>query len=141
MIKLIFKNGRTSMLIFLPFHEESDPYLQTLSKDLSYVTMRTLLTSLNETELVLSIPRFQIESKLNLASPLMRVSMKISIKHEYLISIVKVVTFNYNCYITIINFSYQQTLYYLYKDIIIIKYYIHITLKNIKKNIKKIEDV
>lgn len=86
------------MLIFLPSHEESDPHLQTLSKDLSYVTMRTLLTSLNETELVVSIPRFKIESKLNLASPLMRVSMKIIIKHKYLITIVITAIFNYYCY-------------------------------------------
>lgn len=79
-IKLIFKDGRTSMLIFLPSHEDSDPYLQILSKDLSYVPMRTLLTSLNETELVLSIPRFSIESKLDLRSSLMRVSIKTLIK-------------------------------------------------------------
>ncbi|EFN65867.1 Plasminogen activator inhibitor 1 [Camponotus floridanus] len=74
-VEIPYSNGRTSMLIFLPFHEESDPYLQILSKDLSYVTMRTLLSSLNETELVLSIPRFNIESKLNLASPLMRMGV------------------------------------------------------------------
>jgi len=104
------------MLIFLPSHEESDPYLQTLSRDLSYVTMRTLLSSLNETELVLSIPRFNIESKLNLASPLIRVSKKILIKHKYLIIIVIIVIFNYHCYTTIINFSYQ-TFYYIYKNI------------------------
>lgn len=76
LIKLLFKNGRTSMLVFLPSHEDSDPYLQTLFKDLSYVPMRTLLTSLKETELVLSIPRFSIENKLDLRSSLMRVSIK-----------------------------------------------------------------
>lgn len=74
-MNLIFQNGRTSMLIFLPSHEENDPSLQILSKDLSYVPMKTLLTSLNETELVLSIPRFTIESKLDLHSSLMRVSI------------------------------------------------------------------
>lgn len=71
--KLIFQNGRTSMLIFLPSNEQSD--LQILSKDLSYVPMKTLLSSLNETELILAIPRFSIESKLDLHSPLIRVSI------------------------------------------------------------------
>ncbi|CAL1688366.1 unnamed protein product [Lasius platythorax] len=74
-VEIPYSNGRTSMLIFLPSHEDSDPYLQILSKDLSYVPMRTLLTSLNETELVLSIPRFSIESKLDLRSSLMRMGV------------------------------------------------------------------
>lgn len=83
-IKLIFQNGRTSMLIFLPSHEESDPYLQILFKDLSYVPMKTLLTSLNETELILAIPKFSIESKLDLRSPLMRVSINLYTLHTLL---------------------------------------------------------
>ncbi|XP_071654183.1 uncharacterized protein [Temnothorax longispinosus] len=75
-VEIPYSNGRTSMLIFLPSHEESDPYLQILSKDLSYVPMKTLLTSINETELVLSIPKFSIESKLDLRSPLMRMGVQ-----------------------------------------------------------------
>jgi len=75
-VEIPYSNGRTSMLIFLPSHEENDPYLQILSKDLSYVPMRTLLTSLNETELLLAIPRFSIESKLDLRSPLMQMGVE-----------------------------------------------------------------
>ncbi|XP_012225010.1 uncharacterized protein Spn27A [Linepithema humile] len=74
-VEIPYSNGMTSMLIFLPAHEESDPYLQILSKDLSYVPMKTLLSSLNETEVLLSIPRFSIESKLDLRSPLMRMGV------------------------------------------------------------------
>ncbi|KAL6427473.1 hypothetical protein ACFW04_008768 [Cataglyphis niger] len=74
-VEIPYSNGRTSMLIFLPSHEDSDPYLQTLFKDLSYVPMRTLLTSLKEIELVLSIPRFSIENKLDLRSSLMRMGV------------------------------------------------------------------
>jgi len=69
------------MLIFLPFHEKSDPYLQILFKDLSYVPMKTLLASLNETELIVAIPRFSIESKLDLRSSLIRVSIKITFNY------------------------------------------------------------
>lgn len=76
----MFQNGLTSMLIFLPGHEETDPYLQILSKDLSYVPMRSVLSSLNETEMLLSIPRFSIESKLDLRLPLTRVSVNLRIK-------------------------------------------------------------
>ncbi|KYQ54644.1 Serpin B3, partial [Trachymyrmex zeteki] len=75
-VEIPYSNGRTSMLIFLPSHEESDPYLQILFKDLSYVPMKTLLTSLNETELILAIPKFSIESKLDLRSPLMRMGVQ-----------------------------------------------------------------
>ncbi|KAM0725674.1 Serine protease inhibitor 2 [Formica fusca] len=75
-VEIPYSNGRTSMLVFLPSHEDSDPYLQTLFKDLSYVPMRTLLTSLKETELVLSIPRFSIENKLDLRSSLMRMGVQ-----------------------------------------------------------------
>ncbi|XP_012528497.1 uncharacterized protein LOC105832254 [Monomorium pharaonis] len=75
-VEIPYSNGRTSMLIFLPSHQESDPYLQILSKDLSYVPMKTLLTSLNETDLILAIPRFSIESKLDLRSPLMRMGVQ-----------------------------------------------------------------
>lgn len=70
----MFQDGRTSMLIFLPSHEESDPYLQTLSRDLSYIPMKTLLANLYETDMVLILPRFSIESKLDLGAILMRVS-------------------------------------------------------------------
>ncbi|XP_014481109.1 PREDICTED: uncharacterized protein LOC106747753 [Dinoponera quadriceps] len=73
--ELPYSDGRTSMLIFLPAHEQSDPYLQILTKDLSYVPMKTLLASLMETEMLLSIPRFSIESKLDLRSPLMRMGV------------------------------------------------------------------
>ncbi|XP_011685298.1 PREDICTED: heparin cofactor 2-like isoform X2 [Wasmannia auropunctata] len=69
-VEIPYSNGRTSMLVFLPSHEESDPHLHILSNDLSYAPMRTLLTSLNETDLILGIPRFSIESKLDLHSPL-----------------------------------------------------------------------
>ncbi|XP_012064085.1 PREDICTED: uncharacterized protein LOC105627412 [Atta cephalotes] len=75
-VEIPYSNGRTSMLIFLPSHKESDPYLQILFKDLSYVPMKTLLTSLNETELILAIPKFNIESKLDLRSPLMRMGIQ-----------------------------------------------------------------
>ncbi|XP_011879335.1 PREDICTED: uncharacterized protein LOC105568344 [Vollenhovia emeryi] len=75
-VEIPYSNGRTSMLVFLPAHEESDPDLQILSKDLSYVPMKTLLTSLNETEMVLSIPRFSIESKLDLRPPLTRMGVQ-----------------------------------------------------------------
>ncbi|EZA57928.1 hypothetical protein X777_01942 [Ooceraea biroi] len=74
-VEIPYSNGRTSMLIFLPNQEENDPYLQVLSKDLSYVPMRTLLNSLNESELILVIPRFSIESKLDLRSPLTRMGV------------------------------------------------------------------
>ncbi|XP_029156604.1 uncharacterized protein LOC114929280 isoform X2 [Nylanderia fulva] len=74
-VEIPYSDGRTSMLIFLPSHEDSDPNLQILSKDLSYVPMRTLLSSLNETEIMLSIPRFSIESKLDLRSSLMRMGI------------------------------------------------------------------
>lgn len=67
------------MLIFLPAHENSDPYLQILSKDLSYVSMRTVLATLTETEILVAIPRFSIESKVDLRTPLMRVSSCIKV--------------------------------------------------------------
>ncbi|XP_011638346.1 uncharacterized protein LOC105428007 [Pogonomyrmex barbatus] len=75
-VEIPYSNGRTSMLIFLPSHEENDPYLQILSKDLSYVPMKTLLASLNETELLLVIPRFSIESKLNLYPALLHMGIQ-----------------------------------------------------------------
>lgn len=74
-MKLIFQNGRTSMLIFLPSNEGTDPHLKILSKDVSYVPLRTMLSQLSETELVLSIPRFSIENEIDLRSPLMRVNI------------------------------------------------------------------
>lgn len=63
------------MLIFLPSNPGSDPYLQTLSKDLSYVPVSVLLANLMETEMLLAIPRFSIENKVDLQAPLMRVSI------------------------------------------------------------------
>ncbi|KYM94473.1 Serpin B3, partial [Cyphomyrmex costatus] len=75
-VEIPYSNGRTSMLIILPSHKESDPYLQILVKDLSYVPIKTLLTSLNETELILAIPKFSIESKLDLRSPLMHMGVQ-----------------------------------------------------------------
>lgn len=80
LIQSVFQDGRTSMLIFLPNHE-NDPHLSILSRDLSRVSMRALLANLEETDVLLSIPKFSIESKLNLRSPLVRVS--ISQLHSY----------------------------------------------------------
>ncbi|XP_032678780.1 uncharacterized protein LOC116847660 [Odontomachus brunneus] len=74
-VELPYSDGRTSMLIFLPVHENTDPNLQILSKDLSYVPMRTLLAALTETEIVVAIPRFSIESKVDLRTPLMNMGI------------------------------------------------------------------
>ncbi|KAL0100192.1 hypothetical protein PUN28_019549 [Cardiocondyla obscurior] len=75
-VEIPYSNRRTSMLIFLPSHQDSDPNLVTLSKDLSYVPIKTVLNNLNETELVLSIPRFSIQSKLDLQAPLIRMGVQ-----------------------------------------------------------------
>ncbi|XP_015597657.1 uncharacterized protein LOC107268913 [Cephus cinctus] len=63
-VEIPYADGRLAMLLMLPHRERGN--LQTLSKDLSYTPISVLLDGLQETELLLSIPKFTIESKMDL---------------------------------------------------------------------------
>ncbi|KAG7201539.1 hypothetical protein KM043_004290 [Ampulex compressa] len=75
-IELPYSDRKTSMLILMPAHPEHDQDLRILSRDLSYMSMSFLLGNLQETEVLLSIPKFSIESKLDLISALTRMGIR-----------------------------------------------------------------
>ncbi|KAL2735249.1 antithrombin-III-like isoform X2 [Vespula squamosa] len=69
-IKIPYTDGKTAMIVLLPNNHDLDPYLQILSKDLSYIPMSALLANLYISEVNLILPKFSIESKLDLRSAL-----------------------------------------------------------------------
>lgn len=75
-IEIPYSDGKTSMLVLLPYRNSSNQGLRILIKDLSYIPLSTLLEQLHETEVYLSIPKFAIESKLDLRAPLERMGIK-----------------------------------------------------------------
>ena len=62
------------MILLLPTNQ-GEHALHILSKDLSYIPVSVLLKSLRETEMLLQVPRFSIENKLDLRPALERVSL------------------------------------------------------------------
>lgn len=75
-IEIPYSDRTTAMLIFLPNRKEGGQTLRTLAKDLSYIPISALLAHLEETEVFVSIPKFSIESKLDLRSPLERMGIR-----------------------------------------------------------------
>ena len=69
-----FQDQRLSMLVFLP-HNEGLQSIHTLSRDLSYTPISVILGMLKKTELILTLPKFSIESKHDLRGVLESVSL------------------------------------------------------------------
>ncbi|KAK2576905.1 hypothetical protein KPH14_005528 [Odynerus spinipes] len=74
-VEIPYSDGKTVMLVILPSNEKTDPYLQILSKDLSYIPMSSLLANLETSEINLILPKFSIESKLDLRPVLERMGI------------------------------------------------------------------
>ncbi|XP_034946955.1 uncharacterized protein [Chelonus insularis] len=64
-VEIPYSDGKYSMLILLP-HREGLRSLLILSKDIAYVSISTIMNTLQDTELILQLPRFTIESKTDL---------------------------------------------------------------------------
>lgn len=62
------------MLVFLPTKEGLQS-LSILSRDLSYTSISSILNSLRETELILLMPRFSVETKTDLRPTLETVNL------------------------------------------------------------------
>lgn len=62
------------MLVFLPVNEGLQD-LSVLSRDLSYTPISTILNSLRDTELILLMPRFSVETKIDLRPTLETVNL------------------------------------------------------------------
>ncbi|XP_046743281.1 serine protease inhibitor 27A-like [Diprion similis] len=67
-IQIPYSDGELSMLILLP--ERVEGGLQALVKDLSHTSLPHIVNSLQETEVVLFMPKFSIDTKMNLQSTL-----------------------------------------------------------------------
>ncbi|XP_043283834.1 uncharacterized protein [Venturia canescens] len=74
-LELPYEDGRLSMLIFFPYHEGLQN-LHILSKDLTHTHMSTILSSLFEAELLITLPRFTIDSKFDLRPALESLGIK-----------------------------------------------------------------
>lgn len=61
------------MLVFLPYREGLES-LQALSKDMSFTPISTILANLTDTELLVGLPKFSINSKFDLRTALEHVS-------------------------------------------------------------------
>ncbi|XP_043481422.1 uncharacterized protein LOC122510672 [Leptopilina heterotoma] len=68
-IEIPYTGGKISMLLLLPARQ-GEHALQILSKDLSYIPISNLFKNLLPTEILLQLPRFSIENKLDLRSSL-----------------------------------------------------------------------
>ncbi|XP_066582525.1 uncharacterized protein [Prorops nasuta] len=75
-LELPYSNGRFSMLFLLPSQRENHQSLQILSRDLSYMPISVLLSSLEETEVLVWLPKFSIESKLDLKPALVGMGIR-----------------------------------------------------------------
>lgn len=65
------------MLILLPRQNETDPYLRILSKDLATIPVSAIFANLKERDVTIHLPKFTIESNLNLLATLQDVSVVI----------------------------------------------------------------
>lgn len=74
-IEVPYTGGKVSMLLLLPARQ-GEHALQILSKDLSYIPISTLFKNLRTTEILLQLPRFSIENKLDLRSALEHLGIK-----------------------------------------------------------------
>ncbi|XP_033208177.1 uncharacterized protein LOC117167393 isoform X2 [Belonocnema kinseyi] len=74
-IEIPYTGGKISLILLLPT-TQGEHALHILSKDLSYIPVSVLLKSLRETEVLLQIPRFSIENKLDLRPALERLGIK-----------------------------------------------------------------
>ncbi|XP_051162786.1 uncharacterized protein LOC127282533 [Leptopilina boulardi] len=74
-IEVPYTGGKISMLLLLPARQ-GEHALQILSKDLSYISITTLFKNLLDTEILLQLPRFSIENKLDLRSALEHLGIK-----------------------------------------------------------------
>ncbi|XP_014296435.1 alaserpin isoform X2 [Microplitis demolitor] len=64
-VEIPYDDDKISMLVFLPVNEGLQD-LSVLSRDLSYTPISTILNSLRDTELILLMPRFSVETKIDL---------------------------------------------------------------------------
>ncbi|XP_011310627.1 heparin cofactor 2 isoform X1 [Fopius arisanus] len=64
-VEIPYADGRLSMIAILP-NKKGLRGLQTLWKDLAYTSVANILSNLQETEIILQIPKFSIESKIEL---------------------------------------------------------------------------
>ncbi|XP_057328835.1 heparin cofactor 2-like [Microplitis mediator] len=64
-VEIPYDDDKISMLVFLPINEGLQD-LSVLSRDLSYTPISTILNSLRDTELILLMPRFSVETKIDL---------------------------------------------------------------------------
>ena len=69
-LEIPYSDGKTSMLILLPRTNETDPYLRILSKDLATVPVSAIFANLKERDVTIHLPKFTIESNLNLLTTL-----------------------------------------------------------------------
>lgn len=75
-VELPYTDGKTVMLVILPNNEKTDPHLQILSKDLSYIAISALLANLETSNVNVILPKFTIESKLDLRPALERMGIR-----------------------------------------------------------------
>ncbi|XP_015115995.1 uncharacterized protein LOC107040423 [Diachasma alloeum] len=64
-VEIPYADGRLSMLAILP-NKKGLQSLQTLCKDLAYTSVSAILSNLRESEIILQIPKFSIESRIDL---------------------------------------------------------------------------
>ncbi|KAG8042319.1 hypothetical protein G9C98_004953 [Cotesia typhae] len=74
-VEIPYDDDKISMLVFLPTKEGLQS-LSILSRDLSYTSISSILNSLRETELILLMPRFSVETKTDLRSTLETLGIK-----------------------------------------------------------------
>ena len=65
-LEIPYSDGKTSMLTILPRKREIDPYLRILSKDLATIPVSAIFANLKEKDVTIHLPKFTIESNLNL---------------------------------------------------------------------------
>ncbi|XP_015514612.1 uncharacterized protein LOC107220504 [Neodiprion lecontei] len=73
-IELPYADGKLSMLILLP--ERLEDGIHALMKDLAHTPLPSIIGSLQETEVLLSLPRFSVETKIDLRSALEGLGIK-----------------------------------------------------------------
>ncbi|CAK9799548.1 Serine protease inhibitor 2 [Anthophora plagiata] len=75
-LEIPYSDGRTSMVTLMPNTREKDPYLKILSEDLTSVPISAILANLKIRDVTIHIPKFSIESNLNLLPTLQHMGIK-----------------------------------------------------------------
>ncbi|XP_076668244.1 uncharacterized protein LOC143368914 [Andrena cerasifolii] len=65
-LEIPYSDGKTSMLTLLPRKSGIDPYLRILSTDLATIPVSAIFANLKERDVTIHLPKFTIESNLNL---------------------------------------------------------------------------